>query len=264
MDRAPASQSPQSTTVDDDTFCVQCDYNLRGLDREGKCPECARPVADSIRILHFTGADAQCLRSMFWGTAMLAALPVALILVPMLARSLDTWAWLFLFMLHFVGQWLCAASPSPASDNPEWREDRVAIRRFVFAQAIGSTLLVAALANRSAAEAFCIAVVLLILIAFTTLRLGRCYEDVMRRLPGRGYVADEAKSLFALLAWSIGLGGALAGFVGIAASVAFGPACFIFPFLAGIALMFAFSFLAAWMLLLRIMTAVRARLRVIG
>jgi len=34
--------------------CVQCKYNLRGLDVIGVCPECGRPVADSLR-----GSDAQ-------------------------------------------------------------------------------------------------------------------------------------------------------------------------------------------------------------
>lgn len=34
--------------------CVQCKYNLRGLDVIGVCPECGRPVADSLR-----GSDVQ-------------------------------------------------------------------------------------------------------------------------------------------------------------------------------------------------------------
>ena len=29
--------------------CVGCEYNLRGVAMEGACPECGRPVADSVR-----------------------------------------------------------------------------------------------------------------------------------------------------------------------------------------------------------------------
>src|SRR5689334_6956123 len=32
----------------DDIPCHQCDYNLRGLDSEGKCPECGGSIAAAI------------------------------------------------------------------------------------------------------------------------------------------------------------------------------------------------------------------------
>jgi hypothetical protein len=36
--------------VDDDAQCVQCGYNLRTQRRDGRCPECDTPVAESLRL----------------------------------------------------------------------------------------------------------------------------------------------------------------------------------------------------------------------
>jgi rubrerythrin len=35
-------------TLELDTRCIQCGYNLRGLQSDGKCPECSAAVADSV------------------------------------------------------------------------------------------------------------------------------------------------------------------------------------------------------------------------
>lgn len=37
------------STVADDLACVHCGYNLRGLAYDHRCPECAKPVAGSLR-----------------------------------------------------------------------------------------------------------------------------------------------------------------------------------------------------------------------
>ncbi|GMU22788.1 MAG: hypothetical protein AMXMBFR13_28720 [Phycisphaerae bacterium] len=34
-----------------DLPCIECEYNLRGLSSEGKCPECGRPINDSLRVM---------------------------------------------------------------------------------------------------------------------------------------------------------------------------------------------------------------------
>ena len=36
--------------VNDDAPCVHCKYNLRGLPFTGSCPECGRPVLDTVRL----------------------------------------------------------------------------------------------------------------------------------------------------------------------------------------------------------------------
>ncbi|HEX4053888.1 MAG TPA: hypothetical protein VHX86_06455 [Tepidisphaeraceae bacterium] len=53
-------------TIDRDVLCRACGYNLRGLSRTGRCPECAADVAISLqpssladsRLQHFRLADA--------------------------------------------------------------------------------------------------------------------------------------------------------------------------------------------------------------
>ncbi len=34
--------------INDDVACIQCGYNLRTLDASADCPECGRPVAESL------------------------------------------------------------------------------------------------------------------------------------------------------------------------------------------------------------------------
>jgi len=45
--------------VRDDTPCVQCEYNLRTLAASALCPECGRPVAESLRrpLLKYSGGE---------------------------------------------------------------------------------------------------------------------------------------------------------------------------------------------------------------
>lgn len=38
-----------ASSVETDVYCIRCGYNLRGLQRNSCCPECALPVADSLR-----------------------------------------------------------------------------------------------------------------------------------------------------------------------------------------------------------------------
>ncbi len=42
---------PANATVVEDVACAQCGYNLRGLKARGRCPECGRPVGDSLYLL---------------------------------------------------------------------------------------------------------------------------------------------------------------------------------------------------------------------
>ncbi len=43
-----AQQQVDPDHIDRDTRCIYCHYNLRGLTRSGRCPECGRPVVSSL------------------------------------------------------------------------------------------------------------------------------------------------------------------------------------------------------------------------
>ncbi len=45
----PAGATLQSDTVGDDVICLQCGYNIRGLPRGGRCPECGTPFQRSLQ-----------------------------------------------------------------------------------------------------------------------------------------------------------------------------------------------------------------------
>ena len=47
MDENPASQ-PGHTPISFNLACHRCAYNLRGLQRRGRCPECAAPIEVSV------------------------------------------------------------------------------------------------------------------------------------------------------------------------------------------------------------------------
>jgi hypothetical protein len=48
-----------SAVLTDDTSCIRCGYNLRGLSPDGLCPECATPIGRSLRgdLLRFADPD---------------------------------------------------------------------------------------------------------------------------------------------------------------------------------------------------------------
>ena len=37
------------SVIEVDTECIHCGYNLRGLTRDGRCPECSAPTDDPLR-----------------------------------------------------------------------------------------------------------------------------------------------------------------------------------------------------------------------
>lgn len=53
--------------MDDDAHCRDCGYNLRGLSRAGLCPECARPIADSLTDDRLSRSDVDWVMGVYWG-----------------------------------------------------------------------------------------------------------------------------------------------------------------------------------------------------
>lgn len=69
--------------VNADVFCHQCGYNLRGLSREGRCPECATSVAVSLQHDLLCFAEPGYVRKLAWG------------------NRLAGWGWLSLLIFVF-------------------------------------------------------------------------------------------------------------------------------------------------------------------
>lgn len=80
--------STECTLVALDTPCVKCNYNLRGLDMSGRCPECSTPVIESGDGLSLRYANVKWLKRMYVG---LTLLPWGVLLVT--AQSLALGAW---------------------------------------------------------------------------------------------------------------------------------------------------------------------------
>jgi hypothetical protein len=68
--RAESSRTDASAVICDDVTCVACGYNLRGLADDGKCPECATPIARSIGGNSLRNADRDWLKSVHRGAGL--------------------------------------------------------------------------------------------------------------------------------------------------------------------------------------------------
>ncbi len=106
-----------------DLSCLTCGYNLRGLARDGRCPECANPIERSARGDLLACADPQWLRRlgvgvqlMLWFIGMSAGLgtiglPIALSedgLSPLISVPA-----VFLLSLLFIASAFCISTPEP-------------------------------------------------------------------------------------------------------------------------------------------------------
>lgn len=80
----PGESAPNVDAVTFDRPCVGCGYNLRGLRSDGACPECGKPVADSLRgdLLRF--AAPEYLASLHRGVFLVVASIIAQIISMML------------------------------------------------------------------------------------------------------------------------------------------------------------------------------------
>jgi len=84
------TESISSQQVDSDVACHACAYNLRGLSRDAVCPECARPVAESLKSRRLIDADSNWLRTVRWGVRFIL-LSGAIGVVDTIIREGGTW-----------------------------------------------------------------------------------------------------------------------------------------------------------------------------
>jgi hypothetical protein len=59
----------QRTTVEGDFSCRRCGYNVRGLQPDGRCPECSAPVIAALHPYLIEFADPQWLKRLEAGTS---------------------------------------------------------------------------------------------------------------------------------------------------------------------------------------------------
>ncbi|MCC6906722.1 MAG: hypothetical protein IT430_02160 [Phycisphaerales bacterium] len=84
----PATQR-DAPAVDDFT-CIFCEYILRGLQRDGVCPECGGPVSASIDPERFVRVDARALRRIRNGTAGLVLAPGIVLLFALIRGAVPS------------------------------------------------------------------------------------------------------------------------------------------------------------------------------
>jgi hypothetical protein len=119
-------------SIEHDWPCMGCGYNLRMLNREGRCPECGLEVAQSLRQSPLQAADPRWVRRMTWG---LLALAVGLLGWPVatqvaistgISRASPEGVRCLLTMVLFLPAICLLATYEPK--HPPSRSERTAVR----------------------------------------------------------------------------------------------------------------------------------------
>lgn len=74
-----------SGQLDEDVPCVQCDYNLRGLDAGGKCPECGSTIQRAIWVARINRCDPAWLTRVARGALWLTVGIISLLVLALLS-----------------------------------------------------------------------------------------------------------------------------------------------------------------------------------
>lgn len=134
----PVSRPPRQAdrNIQTDTPCRRCGYNLRSLAESGKCPECATPIALSIRGDLLQHADPNWVATLARGATLVvyaigtAIVAFILTLVAALAGFPIDWllitVWVLAGLTVLVAQWLLTRpDPSAPADEGLWTGRRI-------------------------------------------------------------------------------------------------------------------------------------------
>jgi hypothetical protein len=174
----PTFAARPDLSFDFDLFCLDCRYNLRGLTRDARCPECGKPVAAALATDLLYLSDPAWLSRLIRGCSLLLLFVCtpALFVLMVLVREDEAHPLLCPFLavgLLAVGGWLLT-SPEPGrpeapSASPARLLRRLARGAILFAAA---SLLVGIFPIRGAAAIACVLVFLLsVVTAVVTLLL---------------------------------------------------------------------------------------------
>ncbi len=84
--------SDEVQVIEANISCLQCGYNLRGLQSNGKCPECAGAIEKSIRGDFLKYANPDWLRKIKTGTSV-ALFTILLAIILGIGRAIMIWFW---------------------------------------------------------------------------------------------------------------------------------------------------------------------------
>ncbi|MBI4719375.1 MAG: hypothetical protein HY763_16390 [Planctomycetes bacterium] len=140
MDPVQATDTLQA--VQTDTSCTRCGYNLRGLDPQGRCPECGEAIALSLRGDLLAYADPQWLARVRSGIGLLLWNIVLAILVPFTAIPLPGMAFARTFgqILAQAVELVAAFYVTAQEPRVSLQERRTSLRRVIRSCAFVGTL----------------------------------------------------------------------------------------------------------------------------
>lgn len=108
--------------IDDDVNCLSCGYNLRGLDREGRCPECGVAIGRSVHGNLLRYCDPGWVGRLSTGMNLIVWGIIVGFLTNCVASNIESPAAIFVglmpLMLYFAGIWM-PTTPDPAKVSPD-------------------------------------------------------------------------------------------------------------------------------------------------
>ncbi len=131
--------------ISEDTPCVQCGYNLRGLTQDKACPECGTPIARSVFGDQLRYADPQWLHKLRFGTSLklwniligwVIVIGTAIIMAVGLSQ---TFVALLALVGAGIGLWATFLITTP-EPSVLMREDPINLRKLVRACAVASVV----------------------------------------------------------------------------------------------------------------------------